>query len=210
MNGRFRFSSVVVTKLTPHVCMRPSAGGWISRIYLSSREYGGRAYRGSDYIHSLVTLGTPHASAVGPAFEGVSWINQETVPVRSLSVAGTGFSGGEWGDLTRNSYSFCSPDGADGSLYDGDGVTPTFSALAMPGSEQMLLEDVSHFCWSDVFGGNIVSPELFEDHKEGRPWYGSDRVVSEWSSFIVDHIPQCNIRDPELSLTGSSSREQKN
>ncbi|CAB9516407.1 Triacylglycerol Lipase (Partial), partial [Seminavis robusta] len=30
-----------------------SAGGWISRAYLSSRSYGGKAYQGSKYIHSL-------------------------------------------------------------------------------------------------------------------------------------------------------------
>jgi len=32
-----------------------SAGGWISRVYLSSSDYGGKSYDGSEYIHSLVT-----------------------------------------------------------------------------------------------------------------------------------------------------------
>ena len=73
-------------------------------------------------------------------------------------------------------------------MYDGDGVTPSFSSLAMPGSEQLLLEDVSHFCWSDVFGGSIFAPELTEDHKQGRLWYGSEEIVDEWASFIMDHV----------------------
>ena len=37
-----------------------SAGGWISRAYLSSREYGGKRYKGHKLVHSLITLGTPH------------------------------------------------------------------------------------------------------------------------------------------------------
>jgi len=37
-----------------------SAGGWISRAYLSSRKYGGKRYKGHKLVHSLITLGTPH------------------------------------------------------------------------------------------------------------------------------------------------------
>jgi len=37
-----------------------SAGGWISRAYLSSRKYGGKRYEGHKLVHSLITLGTPH------------------------------------------------------------------------------------------------------------------------------------------------------
>lgn len=39
-----------------------SAGGWIGRIYLSNCNYGGKVYDGSKYVHSLVTLGTPHGN----------------------------------------------------------------------------------------------------------------------------------------------------
>ena len=65
-----------------------SAGGWISRVYLSkrrasmalvppssalpprwrrcsARRYGGRAYDGSQLVHSLVTLGAPLADSSG-------------------------------------------------------------------------------------------------------------------------------------------------
>jgi hypothetical protein len=164
-----------------------SAGGWISRVYLSSREYGGKAYKGSDYVHSLVTLGTPHANAPGPAFEGISWVNEEIVPVRALSVAGTGFKASEWGSFTRGAYGFCCPDGSDGMSYDGDGVTPVFSSLAMEGAEQMVLDGVGHFPWSDVWGGDLVAPDLTQDHKKGRPWYGSDEIVDKWAEWVLDH-----------------------
>lgn len=163
-----------------------SAGGWISRVYLSSRKYGGKAYKGTDYVHSLVTLGTPHANAPGPAFEGILWVNEELVPVPALSVAGVGFQGSEWGGLTEGAYSFCSPSGTNGTIYDGDGMTPVFSSLAMEGAEQMILDGVGHFPWSDVWGGSWVAPELTKDHKEGRPWYGSDEIVEKWVEWVLD------------------------
>jgi PGAP1-like protein len=161
-----------------------SAGGWISRAYLSSRNYGGKAYNGSQYIHSLVTLGTPHQNAPGPAFEGVRWVNREPAQVRSLAVGGTGFKGDEWGGLTAGAYSFCCPEGSDGSSYTGDGMTPLFSSLALEGADQMSLDDVHHFCWSETFGGDLVAPELSKDCKEGRPWYGSADIVEKWASWI--------------------------
>jgi hypothetical protein len=164
-----------------------SAGGWISKIYLSSRDYGGRAYNGRDHIHSLVTLGTPHANAPGPAFEGIQWSNQEPVQVdRSLAVAGTGYKGDEHGSLTQGAYKFCCPNASDGTSYDGDGLTPLFSSLGMEGAEQLVLEDVGHFCWSDVFGGGFLAPELTRSHKEGRPWYGSEQVIDQWASWLIE------------------------
>ncbi|CAJ1935160.1 unnamed protein product [Cylindrotheca closterium] len=175
-----------------------SAGGWISRIYLSEQEYGGKVYHGSRYVHSLVTLGTPHASAPGPAFAGISWINEQEkqfVPkskVRTLAVAGKGFSGDQWGGMTKGAYSFCCPDGSDGATYDGDGMTPIFSSLAMPNSESLILpqEKVNHFGWTDVgWVGKQVAPELYQDMETNQsPWYGSDEVVAEWLPWILEGV----------------------
>ena len=71
-----------------------SAGGWICRAYLSGREYGGKSYDGKRYVHSLITLGSPHGNAPGPAFKGVEWVNGEVMDsssgVRALAVAGRG------------------------------------------------------------------------------------------------------------------------
>jgi hypothetical protein len=174
-----------------------SAGGWVSRIYLSDQEYGGKVYGGSKYIHSLVTLGTPQASAPGPAFASVSWINnlQKNDPpshgtdtVRTLAVAGGGFEGKQWGDFTKNSYAFCCPNGSDGSEYDGDGMTPIFSSLAMPNSDYLILsKKVNHFSWTDAgIAGQIVAPELYQDMRDnGSMWYGSDEMVAEWLPWIL-------------------------
>lgn len=147
-----------------------SAGGWISRAYLSSRAYGGKAYCGSELVHSLVTLGSPHAESNGPAFRGVAWVNREPPPasVRCLAVAATGSPGSSSGQLTKNAYKFCI-EGSDGSDLDGDGLTPTSSALAFPGADQLILEGATHFPWGDVFGCDIFAPELTQEYRDGKP-----------------------------------------
>jgi len=162
-----------------------SAGGWISRAYLSKRKYGGKVYGGQEYVHSLVTLGTPNANGLGPAFSGIEWCNREPATIRTLAVGGTGFKVDEWGALTLGAYGFCCPNGTDGSSYDGDGLTPIFSSLAIEGAETMTIDNCTHFPWSDVFGAQWVAPELTKDHKEGRPWYGSQEIVEKWADWIV-------------------------
>jgi hypothetical protein len=163
-----------------------SAGGWISRIYLSRRNYAGRVYGGSDLVHSLVTLGTPHGDAPGPAFEGIRWCSkeEEDLDVRKLSVGGTGFLGSDWGALTAGSYAFCSATGSDISNVDGDGVTPVESALAWKGAERLVVEGVTHFCWSKIAASSVVAPELTKDEAKGRPWYGTDCVLDQWDGFL--------------------------
>jgi len=165
-----------------------SAGGWICRAYLSNRSYGGKAYCGNELVHSLITLGSPHGNAPGPAFKGVEWVNREPLDsVRILGVGGTGYKGDSSGMLTKNSYSFCCPNGSDGSDYDGDGVTPIQSALAVKefsNADTLVLDDVAHFCWSDVFGGETVAPELAEWHRQGRPWYGDEGIIEKWASWL--------------------------
>mmetsp|Transcript_23314 Transcript_23314/g.42056 ORF Transcript_23314/g.42056 Transcript_23314/m.42056 type:complete len:426 (+) Transcript_23314:35-1312(+) len=171
-----------------------SAGGWICRAYLSERNYGGKSYGGNRFVHSLITLGSPHGNAPGPAFKGVEWVNSEIMDagsgVRALAVAGTGYKGDSSGSLTEGAYSFCmgSDVRPDGSVYDGDGVTPIESALAMkeymPHADTMILDDVGHFCWSDVFGGETVAPDLTKYHREGRPWYGDDVIIEKWAGWL--------------------------
>lgn len=67
-------------------------------------------------------------------------------------------------------------------------MTPLFSSLGMKGAEQMVVQGVGHFHWSDVFGGNLVAPELTKDHKEGRPWYGSEEIVDQWVSWVLKQL----------------------
>lgn len=167
-----------------------SAGGWICRAYMSQRNYGGKAYNGHELVHSLITLGSPHGNAPGPAFKGVEWVNNDVIDagVRVLAVGGIGYKGDASGQLTQNAYSFCCPVGSDGSQYDGDGVTPIESALAMqkyvPNADTLVLDDVGHFCWSDVFGGETVAPELTQYHRDGRPWYGDDDIIEKWAGWL--------------------------
>jgi hypothetical protein len=168
-----------------------SAGGWIGRVYCSRRPFGGRpqAYNGHERIHSLITLGTPHYPAPGPAFAGIAWCDlvdeekkeQDSSDLRRLAVAGTGFAATEWGTLTRNSYAFCGHAEAD-----GDGITPVDSALAWKGAERLTIPNVTHFPWSETAGASLVAPELTKDHGLGmRSWYGSRPVVEQWARWLV-------------------------
>ena len=108
--------------------------------------------------------------------------------VRALAVGGTGYRGDSSGTMTKNSYAFCCPKGTDGSGYDGDGVTPIESALAMkqyvPHADTLILDDVGHFCWSDVVGGEMLAPELTKFHREGRPWYGDKDIIEKWAGWL--------------------------
>eukprot|EP00977_Amphora_coffeiformis_P009793 scaffold2252_cov150-Amphora_coffeaeformis.AAC.8 len=156
-----------------------SAGGWISRVYLSDRNYGGKVYDGTRYIHTLVTLGTPHLDAPGPAFSGIRWVDKEEALVRSLAVASSGFSSNDWGSFTKGAYQFC---GFENTT--GDGVTPLESAFAYRGAEQLELEEVHHISWRDNRFAKLVSKELTEHHGSGKPWYGSAEVVKQWSQFL--------------------------
>jgi hypothetical protein len=170
-----------------------SAGGWICRIYLSDREYGGKAYHGTQFVHSLVTLGTPHCTAPGPAFRSVEWCNRERViGVRGLAVGSTGWKGGNSGGLTQNSYAFCSDKDQNVTDMDGDGITPIQSALAMEGDhvERLALSNVHHYPWSDAAGpwGHWFASELTADHQDGKPWYGDDHVVDQWAEFLLRYV----------------------
>jgi pimeloyl-ACP methyl ester carboxylesterase len=55
-----------------------SAGGWISRIWLSrSATYNGRKWAGADRAHCLVCLGTPHTSAEKVVASNMTFIATE-------------------------------------------------------------------------------------------------------------------------------------
>jgi pimeloyl-ACP methyl ester carboxylesterase len=40
-----------------------SAGGWLARLWMGGEAYCGKRYNGAKYVKTLITLGTPHASA---------------------------------------------------------------------------------------------------------------------------------------------------
>lgn len=163
-----------------------SAGGYISRIYLSERAYGGGSYDGRRLVHSLVTLGTPHAAGSGVPFENVRWINREPLAprVRALAVGSRGTPGTD-NELTAGAYSFCSADGSGGEAMDGDGLTTASSALALDGAETLLLDGVTHYPWTSAPFADVLTPELARAYRQGKPWYGSPSVVSEWLEWLI-------------------------
>lgn len=154
-----------------------SAAGWIARIYLGSGpSYDGRIYHGNQYVHTLVTLGSPHICNEGVTRKNVAFVN-ESFPgacesdvkylcLAGRAVQGNSYLGGIIKDFTYQSYELCSSNGKDW----GDGVTPVKCAIGLDGAEKLIFEDVWH------------SPV------NGRRWYGSDDVVRQWSHFLHDRM----------------------
>mmetsp|Transcript_4041 Transcript_4041/g.6152 ORF Transcript_4041/g.6152 Transcript_4041/m.6152 type:complete len:397 (-) Transcript_4041:66-1256(-) len=201
--------SRVTTNIQPRIALiGHSAGGLVSRIYLSNRPYAaGRAYRGSEFIHSLVTLGTPHGNVQGPNMENIHWCNQEPpLSVRGLAIGAIGTPGHCSGSLTEGAYTFSTipqkqnsnyHDDNDILMLDGDGLTTIESALSLKGEnvEHKILQDVTHYPWSNAgIWGHLIEPELAKQHLEGKPWYGDDHIVDEWVGFIADHTNITSIK----------------
>ena len=160
-----------------------SAAGWISRIFLSSRPYGGKAYGGSGgRVSKLVTLGSPHAASEGVAFANVAWANREAAPVPALAVAGGGFGGATAESFTTDSYAFCGA--PDAETCDGDGVTPVASALDLPGAETLLLDGAT--LHAPQFP-RWLAPQLHDAGVAGgTPWFGDDARLDAWAPFLTD------------------------
>ncbi len=146
-----------------------SAGGLVSRLYLSPEPFRGYAYRGLDYVDHLITLGSPHyyqrRSIHGGWLPG--WLEKRypdayfAPQVRYTSVAGKLIPGNPHGSRReRRIYALYRELIGDGDVW-GDGLVPVASAL-LRGSQQLTLDGVSHFTG---FGG---------------PWYGAIEVIPQW------------------------------
>lgn len=165
-----------------------SAGGYIARIYLSNRAYGGKAYCGSRLVHSLVTLGTPHSVGLGVAFANVAWARREPTPpgVACLAVGSRGTPGDSSGSLTRGAYSFCTAAGQGGELLDGDGITTAESSIDLDGAEVLMLDGVLHYPFTAPGPlADLFAPELAQAYREGKPWYGSEGVLDSWAPWLL-------------------------
>ena len=176
-----------------------SAGGWISRIFLSDRAYGGKAYCGAELVHSLVTIGTPHKVGMGVPFYSVEWINREPFPaerVDGLAVGGRG-TRGDSNSVSSGAYSFCTPDGRSGDGLDGDGLTTLDSAIGLDGVETRVLDGVTHYPWTAAPFADQLIPELAAAYREGTPWYGSEAVLDQWLPWLIDRMP--GEKSPESS-----------
>lgn len=147
-----------------------SAGGVVSRLYLSPTPFLGHAYRGLDYVTHLITLGSPHYNRRGGQMR--QWVEEQypgayfAPQVKYISVAGHVIRGNHHGSLReRWVYRFYERLCGDGNVW-GDGLVPVSSQL-LSGSQQIVLEGVSHFTG---FGG---------------PWYGDVEIVRQWWTAAV-------------------------
>mmetsp|Transcript_26145 Transcript_26145/g.60972 ORF Transcript_26145/g.60972 Transcript_26145/m.60972 type:complete len:397 (-) Transcript_26145:28-1218(-) len=161
-----------------------SAGGWIARIFSSDSVYGGFAYKGSPWVHSIVSLGSPHAPAPGVAYSSLEWLarqGNDSSGVRFLAVGSGGILASDNG-FSRSAYVFCGADEKDDAV-DGDGVTTLESALAVEGAEKLRLQGVAHAPSYPSIG---PSAELAKKRSDGQPWYGSVKIVKQWAPWLLE------------------------
>ncbi|CAM9982542.1 unnamed protein product [Ectocarpus sp. 8 AP-2014] len=171
------------------VLIAHSAGGWMSRIYLSEACYDGRIYNASHAVNGLVTLGTPHVRLTDDkgrhrelpfsrnfkfvekrctGEKGGDWEKRiPTVCIGGSALEGRSTFGGMFKDLVYQSYELCCGDGSG----TGDGITPLKSAFDMAGAKRYVeLEGVLHAA------------------RMGGKWYGSDDVIDSWLEPSLDTI----------------------
>jgi pimeloyl-ACP methyl ester carboxylesterase len=129
-----------------------SAGGILSRLYLSREPFFGRVYGGVDWVDRLVTLGSPNTGE-GPLLRGgdlLGWVDR-TYPgtafapqVTYTSVAGRSIRGRRVGSPAETwAYGMYRALCGRGSTL-GDGMIPADSAL-LPGSRQVVIEGARHY-----------------------------------------------------------------
>ncbi|MEA5620041.1 triacylglycerol lipase [Cronbergia sp. UHCC 0137] len=151
-----------------------SAGGWISRIYLGEKPYGGSpqvspsVWLAHPWVANLITLGTPHVSQERWTRWNLDFVNNNYPgafyhDVRYVCVAGKSIFGerkrGSW--LAFSSYQLTC---GDGNTW-GDGITPIASAH-LQGAENIVIEGVRH------------SP------KSQGLWYGSPDILADWVKYL--------------------------
>lgn len=152
-----------------------SAGGWISRIYIGEKPYGGRGQMQTNLwgshplIATLITLGTPHISRERWTRWNLDFVNNNYPGafyphVRYVCVAGKAILGarqpGSW--LAHSSYKLTC---GQGDTW-GDGITPIASAH-LNGAENLILDGVRH---------SPKSPGI---------WYGSPSVLATWADYLA-------------------------
>jgi pimeloyl-ACP methyl ester carboxylesterase len=147
-----------------------SAGGVVSRLYLSPEPFRGESFGGLDRVSRLVSLGSPHA---GIAASPMRRFVHERYPgaffaprVTYVSVAGQAVLGNRGGSAAeRFAARVYTRLGGDAGAW-GDGLVPVSCAL-LEGAAHVVLEGVGH---APPWPG---------------PWYGTPRVVREWWAAVA-------------------------
>jgi len=164
-----------------------SAGGVLARLYLSPDPFLGRSYRGLERVNHLITLGSPHHSQGGWRRGGqLSRYIEKRYPgayfqpeVRYTSFAGKFLRGDRAGSRSQRwAYDRYKEICGQGDTW-GDGLIPIQAAL-LKGSEQVILEDVSHY---SIFGD---------------PWYGSSAAIPRWWDGREDYDASGQSEQPSV------------
>ncbi len=152
-----------------------SAGGLVSRLYLSDQPIEGQVYAGAGHVSALITLGSPHCAETGPDWyliRDASRLAPGAPYADRLSyyaIASQSVQGDEQGGLAERqafrSYRYFSNNGAQ----LGDGVIPV-DAAHLPGAANRVVDGVVH------------------SRKYGAHWYlGSLSIIRRWWPQDLGH-----------------------
>jgi hypothetical protein len=157
----------------PIIVIAHSGGGIAARLAMSDVPFHGRLAGVAEAVGCLVTLGTPHGlDALGNRYhhaghEASDFLAREQpgpyfAPRTGYLSVGSRFPHAAFtgvpGRLADEVFSMIV--GTDAARSAGDGIVP-FSAVHLPGAEQITFDDVRH--------GMI-----------GSPWYGDEAVIDRW------------------------------
>ncbi len=155
-----------------------SAGGWIARIYMGSEPYCGQVWQAQPWVHSLISLGTPHTSQEQWTQRNLCFVNDNYpeafhADVNYICVAGKALYGRRSFRLAQwFSYSSYQVTCGIGECW-GDGVTPITSAH-LAGAVNLTLDHV----WHSPHSTQAV-PRTSQ-----HLWYGSAAALKIWSTYL--------------------------
>ncbi len=192
-----------------------SAGGWLTRLYLGSEPYCGKAYRGEKFVDAVVTLGAPHASMERYPFgrvperrrgEGEASSLPEDARGSSLAYTNLKYPGAFYesvryvnvvGDVVAGSPSF----DVIGALCDDDDENTVLERLRERWSAYVVGVSYAANCGDASARGdgvcpvatalsmdgaeNVILPGVYHGANIGDPWYGSPDVIDAWSSHCL-------------------------
>jgi pimeloyl-ACP methyl ester carboxylesterase len=150
-----------------------SLGGVLGYLYLLSPRIGESRLHGSDFIHRLITLGSPHFNQCRWLHGGLvstyikKWAQRHPFPpdIHLTCIAGKKVKGHPRGTRAqKKAFKMYKRLTGEGETW-GDGIIPLSAAL-LPQAAHIILDGVGHFS------------------RSGDPWYGSEETVAQWWSQI--------------------------
>lgn len=150
------------------VVIAHSAGGILSRVYLTDKPYRGHCFDGNERVDTLITLGTPHKGRIAGFVDRRCPGAYCSPQVSYIALAGKSIKGKVKGSMREHvAYRVYRGLQGRGDTW-GDGLVPTESAK-LEGAANATLPFVTH---------NLYLSEH---------WYGSEGALNNWGHNLLQN-----------------------